>query len=69
MIFRNATVWTQNGFAKQDAIFDGSVLSFSVSQNAAVSVPEMPVFSNCLILPGFCDGHVHHPQKIPAGAF
>ena len=59
MIFRNATVWTQNGFAKQDAIFDGSVLSFSVSQNASVSVPEMPVFSNCLRLPGFCDVHVH----------
>ena len=59
MIFRNATVWTQNGFAKQDAIFDGSVLSFSNSQIASVSVPEMPVFSNCLILPGFCDVHVH----------
>ena len=59
MIFRNATVWTQNGFAKQDAIFDGSVLSFSVSQNASVSVSDMPVFSNCLILPGFCDVHVH----------
>ena len=59
MIFRNAMVWTQNGFAKQDAIFDGSVLSFSNSQNASVSVPEMPVFSNCLILPGFCDVHVH----------
>ena len=59
MIFRNATVWTQNGFAKQDAILDGGVLSFSVSQNASVSVPEMPVFSNCLILPGFCDVHVH----------
>ena len=59
MIFRNAMVWAQNGFAKQDAIFDGSVLSFSNSQNASVSVPEMPVFSNCLILPGFCDVHVH----------
>ena len=59
MIFRNATVWTQNGFAKQDAIFDGSVLSFSVSQNASVAASEMPVFSNCLILPGFCDVHVH----------
>ena len=59
MIFRNATVWTQNVFAKQDAILDGGVLSFSVSQNASVSVPEMPVFSNCLILPGFCDVHVH----------
>ena len=59
MIFRNATVWTQNGFAKQDAIFDGGVLSFSNSQIAAVSAFEMPVFSNCLILPGFCDVHVH----------
>ena len=59
MIFRNAMVWTQNGFAKQDAIFDGSVLSFSVSQNASVSERVMPVFSNCLILPGFCDVHVH----------
>ena len=59
MIFRNAMVWTQNGFEKQDAILDGGVLSFSVSQNASVSVSEMPVFSNCLILPGFCDVHVH----------
>ena len=59
MIFRNAMVWTQYGFEKQDAIFDGSVLSFSNSQIASVSVPEMPVFSNCLILPGFCDVHVH----------
>ena len=59
MIFRNATVWTQKGLVEQDAILDGGVLSFSVSQNASVSVPEMPVFSNCLILPGFCDVHVH----------
>ena len=59
MIFRNAMVWTQNGFVNQDAILDGGVLSFSVSQNASVSVSDMPVFSNCLILPGFCDVHVH----------
>ena len=59
MIFRNATVWTQKGLVEQDAILDGGVLSFSVSQNAAVSVSDMPVFSNCLILPGFCDVHVH----------
>ena len=59
MIFRNAMVWTQNGLVEQNAILDGGVLSFSVSQNASVSVPEMPVFSNCLILPGFCDVHVH----------
>ena len=59
MIFRNATVWTQKGLVEQDAILDGGVLSFSVPQNASVSVSDMPVFSNCLILPGFCDVHVH----------
>ena len=59
MIFRNAMVWTQNGLVEQNAILDGGVLSFSVSQNASVSVSDMPVFSNCLILPGFCDVHVH----------
>ncbi len=59
MIFRNAMVWTQNGFVEQDAILDGGVLSFSNSQIASVSVSDMPVFSNCLILPGFCDVHVH----------
>ena len=59
MIFRNATVWTQNGLVEQNAILDGGVLSFSNSQNASVAAPEMPVFSNCLILPGFCDVHVH----------
>ena len=59
MIFRNAMVWTQNGLVEQNAILDGGVLSFSVSQNASVAAPEMPVFSNSLILPGFCDVHVH----------
>ena len=59
MIFRNATVWTQKGLVEQNAILDGGVLSFSVSQNASVAASEMPVFSNCLILPGFCDVHVH----------
>ena len=59
MIFRNATVWTQKGLVEQDAILDGGVLSFSVSQNASACASDMPVFSNCLILPGFCDVHVH----------
>ena len=59
MIFRNAMVWTQNGLVEQNAILDGGVLSFSNSQIAFVAASEMPVFSNCLILPGFCDVHVH----------
>ena len=59
MIFRNATVWKQNGFEKQDAVLNGGVLSFSNCQTAPISAPDMPAFSDCLILPGFCDVHVH----------
>jgi len=59
MIFRNATVWKQNRFEKQDAVLNGGVLSFSNCQTAPISAPDMPAFSDCLILPGFCDVHVH----------
>ena len=59
MIFRNATVWKQNGFEKQDAVLNGGVFSFSNCQTTPISAPDMPAFSDCLILPGFCDVHVH----------
>ncbi|MBQ8416341.1 MAG: dihydroorotase [Clostridia bacterium] len=59
MIFRNATVWKQNRFMKQDAIFENGMLHFSDSHTIPVSADTMPVFSNCLIFPGFCDVHVH----------
>ena len=59
MIFRNATVWKQNQLMKQDAIFEGGMLRFSDSHTIPVSADTMPVYSNCLIFPGFCDVHVH----------
>ena len=59
MIFRNAMVWKQNRFMKQDAIFENGMLHFSDSHTIPVSADTMPVFSNCLIFPGFCDVHVH----------
>ena len=59
MIFRNATVWKQNQLMKQDAICEGGMLRFSDSHTIPVSADTMPVYSNCLIFPGFCDVHVH----------
>ena len=58
MIFRNATVWKQNQMVKQDVAFENGMLHFSDSDTASVS-SDGTVISDCLILPGFCDVHVH----------
>ncbi len=58
MIFRNATVWKQNQMMQKDAIIEGGMLHFLDSDTAAVSA-DTTAISNCLILPGFCDVHVH----------
>ncbi|MBQ7335131.1 MAG: dihydroorotase [Clostridia bacterium] len=58
MIFRNATVWKQNQMMKQDVAFENGMLHFSDSDTASVS-SDSTVISDCLILPGFCDVHVH----------
>ncbi len=58
MIFRNATIWKQNRMVKQDAIMVDGKLHFFDSNTVTVSVGDT-VFSDCLILPGFCDVHVH----------
>jgi len=53
MIFRNASVYEDGAIQKKNMSFDGSALIGSVD-GAAVSS-----FKNVLILPGFCDVHVH----------
>ncbi|MBQ9785381.1 MAG: dihydroorotase [Clostridia bacterium] len=58
MIFRNATVWKQNQMMQKDAIVRDGMLHFLDSDTAAVSA-DTTAISNCLILPGFCDVHVH----------
>lgn len=58
MIFRNATVWKQNQTVKQDAVLVDGTLHFFDSDTVTVSVGDT-VVSDCLILPGFCDVHVH----------
>jgi len=59
MIFRNATVWKQNQMTKQDVVLENGMLHFSDSSNTASVSSDAHVISDCLILPGFCDVHVH----------
>ncbi len=58
MIFRNATVWKQNQLMKQNAVMCDGMLHFSDLSNT-VTVPATTAIDDCLILPGFCDVHVH----------
>ena len=55
-LFRNANVYTNGGFKKQDMLLDGASLSVFTGD---VSRVDLPVFNNIAILPGFCDVHVH----------
>ncbi len=55
-LFKNAQVYTNGEFKKQDMILDGAGLSVS---NGDVSVFLNSVFSDIVIFPGFCDVHVH----------
>ncbi len=55
-IFRNASVYENGSVKKQDMFFDG----FSISRFAGEVFPsDAAVIDNTLIIPGFCDAHVH----------
>ena len=56
-IFRNATVYDNGTFKKQDMLFDGS--SLSVAEGEVFASADFTIFDNTVILPGFCDVHVH----------
>ena len=58
MIFRNATVYKQNQMIRTDAEIADGMLHLLGSDTATVSSDGNAV-SDCLILPGFCDVHVH----------
>ncbi len=55
-LLKDAKIYKNGTFTMQDMVFDGAELSpFSPS----VSENGITVFNNCVILPGFCDVHVH----------
>ena len=55
-LFRNANVYMNGGFKKQDMLIDGAALSVFTGD---VSRIDFPVFDNIAVFPGFCDVHVH----------
>ena len=57
-IFKNALVYENGTLKKSDILLDGTSFSF-VSGDVSALIPNIPVFDNIAILPGFCDVHVH----------
>ena len=55
-LFKNANVYANGEFKKQNMLLDGATLSVFMGD---VSLVDCPVFDNIAILPGFCDVHVH----------
>ena len=55
-LFRNANVYANGEFKKQDMLLEGASLSVCMGEMPHV---DLPVFDNIAILPGFCDVHVH----------
>ena len=55
-IFKNAKVYECGEFKTQDMYFDGASLSVFTGD---VFSSVAPVFNNTVIVPGFCDVHVH----------
>ena len=55
-LFKNANVYADGEFKKQNMLLDGASLSVFVGD---VSSVDCPVYDNIAIFPGFCDVHVH----------
>ena len=55
-LFRGAQVYENGTMHKRDMFFDGTSLSVF---SGDVSLLDLSVFDNTVILPGFCDVHVH----------
>ena len=56
-LFRNASVYENGVMKKQNMLFDGE--SFSVFTGDVFAIDSVTVIDNTVILPGFCDVHVH----------
>ncbi len=57
VIFRDALVYEGGEMKKQDMLFDGALLShFDFTKSSS---SDARIFDNTVILPGFCDVHVH----------
>ena len=55
-VFKNAFVYDKGAMKKQNMLFDGATLSVFKGEEFPV---DAIIISNTVILPGFCDVHVH----------
>jgi dihydroorotase len=59
MIFQNAAVYQNGSITRQDAIMSDGLFRFYAVGTVTDPMDGTRVFSDCLLLPGFCDVHVH----------
>ena len=59
MIFQNAAVYQNGMITRQDAIMSDGLFRFYAVGSVSDPMDGTRVFSDCLLLPGFCDVHVH----------
>ncbi len=55
-LLKDAKVYKNGTFTVMDMLFDGTALS---PLGSSFTGEDFPIFENCVILPGFCDVHVH----------
>ena len=55
-IFKSAMIYVNGVMKKQDMLFDGAALSLFVGEEFPL---DAKIIENTVILPGFCDVHVH----------
>ena len=56
-LFRGALVYNMGKMSRADMLFDGT--SLSVFEGEVSRLDDLSVYDNTVILPGFCDVHVH----------
>ncbi|MBQ8529458.1 MAG: dihydroorotase [Clostridia bacterium] len=56
-LFRDALVYNMGKMSRANMLFDGT--SLSVFEGEVSRLDDLSVFDNTVILPGFCDVHVH----------
>ncbi len=55
----NATVFKNGRFVSEDVVFSPEATASSLTDTASCFTEATTVWNRCLILPGFCDVHVH----------
>lgn len=58
LLIKNGTVWSKNGYAKKDVLFEGSTVT-KIENNIEADTIRVFNAENMLVLPGLIDTHMH----------